>query len=49
MHPWRLNGWVGVKSLSVLYLRKRYRKVWETWKEQWLGGVGVQRHGVTLF
>ena len=36
------------KILSGLYLGNR--KVWEvgTWKGHWLGGVGVQRHGVTL-
>ena len=36
------------KILSGLYLGNR--KVYEidTWSRHWLGGLGVQRHGVTL-
>ena len=35
-------------SLSGLYLRNRKVLEVHTWQGHWLGGVGVQRHGLTL-
>ena len=36
------------KILSGLYLGNRKVYEFDTWEGHWLGGVGVQRHGVTL-
>ena len=36
------------KMLPGLYLRNRKVQEVDTWYGYWLGGVGVQRHGVTL-
>ena len=36
------------KSLSGLYLRNCKAYEVDTWLVHWLGGVGVQRHGMTL-
>ena len=36
------------KILSGLYLRNRKMLEVDTWQGNWSGGVGVQRHGLTL-
>ena len=36
------------KILSGLYLRNRKVLEVDTWQGNWSGGVGVQRHGLTL-
>ena len=51
-HGVRMGGQAGGraagKSLSGLYLTNRKVLEVDTWWGHWLGGVGVQRHGLTL-
>ena len=43
-----MGGRLAENSLSGLYLRNRKVQEVHTWQGHWLGGVGVQRHGLTL-
>ena len=43
-----MGGWAAGKSLSGLYLTNRKVEEVDTWQGHWLGGVGMQRHGMSL-
>ena len=47
-HGVQMCGRAAGKSLSGLYLRNHKVKEVDTGYGYWLGGVGVQRHGLTL-
>ena len=47
-HGVQMGGEAVGKSLSGLYLGNCKVYAVDTWKGHWLGGVGVQCHGVTL-